>query len=98
MSIDNAMDRLRAANPAPDTRLLRAELDDRNEKLGFKIREAEINKIPLSLVIGEKEAAAGTVTPRLRKSKKTQFEPMAADDLVSQLVESTSARRMGPLS
>ena len=77
---------------------IRAEVDERSETLGFKIREAEINKVPLSLVIGEKEVAAGTVTPRLRKSKKKTFEPMSLEVLVSQLVESTTERRMGPLS
>ncbi len=77
---------------------IRTEVDDRSETLGFKIREAEINKVPLSLVIGEKEVEAGTVTPRLRKSKKQKFEPMPLDVLVNKLVESTNARRMGPFS
>jgi threonyl-tRNA synthetase len=45
---------------------LRVETDDRNEKLGARIRRAELHKIPAMLVIGEKEAAAGTVSVRLR--------------------------------
>jgi threonyl-tRNA synthetase len=45
---------------------LRVELDDRNEKLGARIRKAEMQKIPAMLVMGEKEAAAGTVSVRLR--------------------------------
>lgn len=77
---------------------IRTEVDERSETLGFKIRESEINKVPLSLVIGEKEVESGAVTPRLRKSKKKQFEAMALDALVEQLVESTQERRMGPLS
>lgn len=77
---------------------IRAEVDERSETLGFKIREAEIAKIPLTLVIGEKEIEAGTVTPRLRKSKKQTAEPIALDALVSQLVASISERQMGPLS
>ncbi|MFT5696593.1 MAG: threonyl-tRNA synthetase [Myxococcota bacterium] len=77
---------------------IRVEVDERSETLGFKIRETEINKMPLSLVIGEKEVEAGTVTPRLRKSKKETFEPMSLETLVAQLVASTSARRIGPLS
>jgi threonyl-tRNA synthetase len=44
----------------------RVELDDRNEKLGFKIREAQMAKIPYMLVVGDKEEAAGTVAPRSR--------------------------------
>ena len=77
---------------------VRADVDERSETLGFKIREAEIAKIPLTLVIGEKEIEAGTVTPRLRKTKKQSTEPIALDALVSQLVASISARQMGPLS
>jgi threonyl-tRNA synthetase len=45
---------------------LRAEADLRNEKLGYKIREAELQKVPIVLVIGDKEVAAGTVAPRRR--------------------------------
>ena len=45
---------------------IRAELDIRNEKLGFKIREAQLQKIPYQLVIGDKETETGQVAPRLR--------------------------------
>ena len=45
---------------------LRVELDDRNEKLGYKIREAQLAKIPYAVVIGEKEVQAQTVAPRRR--------------------------------
>jgi threonyl-tRNA synthetase len=45
---------------------LRVECDDRNEKLGARIRRAELMKSPCMLVVGEKEAEAGTVTVRLR--------------------------------
>ncbi|MBW2417301.1 MAG: threonine--tRNA ligase [Deltaproteobacteria bacterium] len=75
---------------------IRVELDDRSETLGFKIREAELQKVPLSLVIGEKEQADGTVTPRLRKSKKKKFESLGIDELVSQLAKNVAERRIGP--
>ncbi|MEP6994362.1 MAG: His/Gly/Thr/Pro-type tRNA ligase C-terminal domain-containing protein, partial [Acidobacteriota bacterium] len=45
---------------------LRVEVDDRNEKLGARIRKAEMQKSPCMLVIGEKEAASGAVSVRLR--------------------------------
>jgi threonyl-tRNA synthetase len=45
---------------------LRVELDDRQEKIGFKIREAQLQKIPYMLVVGDKEAAEGTVAVRSR--------------------------------
>ncbi|MFZ2950369.1 MAG: threonine--tRNA ligase [Desulfuromonadaceae bacterium] len=45
---------------------IRVECDTRNEKLSFKIREAQLQKIPYMLVIGDKEVEQGTVTPRYR--------------------------------
>jgi threonyl-tRNA synthetase len=45
---------------------LRVELDLRNEKLGFKVREAQLQKIPYMLVVGDREAQAGTVNVRTR--------------------------------
>ncbi len=44
----------------------RAEGDYRNEKLGYKIRESQLQKVPYALVIGDREAAAGQVAPRRR--------------------------------
>ena len=44
----------------------RAELDERNEKLGYKIREAQLEKVPYALVIGDREVKEGTVAPRRR--------------------------------
>ena len=52
-------DRLAAAG-------LRAELDDRQEKIGYKIREAQLQKVPYMLVAGDREAAEGTVSVRSR--------------------------------
>ncbi|MFP3389412.1 threonine--tRNA ligase [Brevibacillus sp. SIMBA_040] len=45
---------------------IRVELDARNEKIGYKIREAQVQKIPYMLVIGEKEMADGTLSVRRR--------------------------------
>ncbi|MGI6265104.1 MAG: threonine--tRNA ligase [Acutalibacteraceae bacterium] len=45
---------------------LRAELDTRNEKIGYKIREAQMQKVPYMLVIGDREAETGTVSVRSR--------------------------------
>lgn len=46
---------------------IRATIDSRNEKVGYKIREAQLQKIPYMLVIGDKEAEAGEVAVRSRK-------------------------------
>jgi threonyl-tRNA synthetase len=48
---------------------VRVEKDLRNEKLNFKIREAQLAKIPYMLIIGDKEKENGTVTVRLRDGK-----------------------------
>jgi threonyl-tRNA synthetase len=45
---------------------LRVELDDRQEKIGYKIREAQLQKVPYMLVVGDREAAEGTVAVRSR--------------------------------
>ena len=46
---------------------IRVEVDKRNEKLQYKIRESELNKIPYMLIVGDKEKEAGTVSLRARK-------------------------------
>ena len=45
---------------------LRAELDERQEKIGYKIREAQLQKVPYMLVVGDRESAEGTVSVRSR--------------------------------
>jgi threonyl-tRNA synthetase len=75
---------------------LRVELDRRSETLGFRIREAEKAKIPLSLVVGEQEEQNGTVAPRLRKSN-VKVEAMAVDAIVPRLAAASADRRMRPL-
>ena len=51
---------------------LRVDLDDRNEKMGYKIRTSQTQKIPYQLVIGDKEVEEGTVTVRRYGSKETK--------------------------
>jgi threonyl-tRNA synthetase len=47
---------------------MRVELDDRQEKIGYKIREAQLQKIPYMLVTGDREAAEGAVSVRSRSA------------------------------
>ena len=54
-------------NEALNAAGLRSEVDTRNEKIGYKIREAQLQKIPYMLVIGDKEVESGTVAVRSRK-------------------------------
>lgn len=63
---------------------MRVELDDRNEKLGYKIREAQVQKIPYMLVVGDREVNAGAISPRRRDGK--QLEMMTPEQFAA-LVE-----------
>jgi threonyl-tRNA synthetase len=60
---------------------VRIQKDFRNEKLGFKIREAQLQKVPYMLIIGDKEVESGTLTPRFRDGKN--LEPMSVEDFTS---------------
>ena len=61
----------------------RVELDERNEKLGYKIREAQLAKIPYALVIGDKEVAAQTIAPRRRGGEN--LAPLSLGDFIQRL-------------
>ena len=60
------MDYARTVHQALRAAKIRAELDDRNEKLGYKIRDAQVRKVPYMLVVGGREAEQGTVSLRPR--------------------------------
>ncbi len=66
---------------------LRVWLDDRNETLGKKIREAEMQKIPYILVIGEKEETAGTVN--IRKRGEKEQKTIKLDEFVKEIAKET---------
>jgi threonyl-tRNA synthetase len=71
---------------------IRVEKDLRNEKIGFKIREAQLQKIPYMLVLGDQEIQAKTVAVRKRKSKETRVMPV--EDFLRELkdlIETKSA-------
>jgi threonyl-tRNA synthetase len=76
---------------------VRAEVDDRSETLGFRIRDAEKQKIPLTLVIGDEEVERGTVSPRLRKSKQA-MDAMSAEVLIEALQNANAERRLTALA
>ncbi len=76
---------------------VRAQVDDRSETLGFRIRDAEKMKLPISLVIGDAEVKEGTVSPRLRKAKQA-MDAMSAEALVERLQVANAERRLTPLA
>ncbi len=74
---------------------LRPELDDRGEKLGAKIRQAHLEKVPYTVIIGAKEAQDRTVTIRLRSGKNV--ENVKLEDFISKLKEENDTRSLANL-
>jgi threonyl-tRNA synthetase len=72
---------------------VRVELDARNEKLNFRIREAELAKTPIMLVVGDQEETNGTVTPRRRHGSKEAAPAIAIDAFVAAVTEEIRLRR-----
>ena len=62
---------------------IRVELDDRAEKVGFKIREAQLEKIPYMLVVGEKEMESGLLSVRSRD--EGELGQMSVEDFLAKL-------------
>jgi threonyl-tRNA synthetase len=81
-------DRLAAAG-------LRVELDERQEKIGYKIREAQLQKVPYMLVVGDREAAEGTVSVRERSGGDKGSRPIEAFIATAQ-TEIASKGRVAP--
>jgi len=69
----------------------RVELDERNEKLGYKIREAQLAKIPYAVVIGDKEVEAQAVAPRRRGGEN--LSPLSVSDFIQRLKSEVAQER-----
>jgi len=78
-------DRLRAAG-------IVAELDQRNETVGKKIREAQLDRVNYQLVVGEREVEAGTVAVRTRGNE--QLGALPVDDLLARCLDEIRERRL----
>jgi threonyl-tRNA synthetase len=75
---------------------VRVELDERNEKLGFKIREAQMQKIPYMLVVGDQEVEAGGVRPRRRDGKSLDvMTPREFAELLERECREATGGRVG---
>ncbi|MCZ6622101.1 MAG: threonine--tRNA ligase [Deltaproteobacteria bacterium] len=72
----------------------RTELDDRNEKLGYKIREAQVAKVPYALIIGDREMRDQTVSPRRRGGEN--LRSMSVKDFTD-ILKLEIARKSGEL-
>jgi threonyl-tRNA synthetase len=69
---------------------IRAELDDRNEKLGYRIRDAQVRKVPYMLVVGEREAQNGTASLRRRTGEDVGAVPV--ERIVAELIAEIGSR------
>ncbi len=69
---------------------IRAEIDSRNEKIGYRIREAQLQKVPYMLVVGEREAAAGAAAVRARKEGDLGVRKM--EEIISRIVDEINRR------
>ena len=71
---------------------MRVEVDDRNEKIGYKIREAQLEKIPYTAIIGDKELEEGTLSVRRRSEgdigsmKLEEFIALAKEEIETRLI------------
>ena len=70
---------------------LRAEVDDRNEKLGARIRDAELKKIPYMAIVGERERAENAVSPR--KHKAGDLGPRSVEKFLAELAEEVEKKQ-----
>jgi threonyl-tRNA synthetase len=70
---------------------IRVKADLRNEKLGLKVREAQLEKIPYMLIVGDMESEKGGMTPRLRNGENLPF--MTADEFIVTIDKDCKQRR-----
>ncbi len=87
---DRAHDYARQLEARLDAAGIRAEGDYRSEKMGYKIREAQLKKIPYMLVVGDKEMEAGTVAVRARKEENGGV--MSPADFIQKVTAEIAAR------
>ncbi len=87
---DRQNDYARQVTQKLDDAGFRAHLDDRNEKVNLKIREAQLQKVPYMLVVGDREAEAGTVSIRHRRNPNAGVKPV--DEFIAALREEVDSK------
>ncbi len=71
---------------------IRAEVDTRSEKIGYKIREAQLEKVPYMFIVGDKEKEEGLVSVRSRKAGDLGAKNL--DQVIAELVEENNSKRI----
>jgi threonyl-tRNA synthetase len=87
---DRQLDYARKVHAQLEEAGFRAQLDDRKEKVNFKIREAQLQKVPYMLVLGEREAEAGTVSVRHRRHADMGVKPVP--EFIAQIREQVDSK------
>jgi threonyl-tRNA synthetase len=75
---------------------LRAAVDDRSERMQLKLRDAQEQKVPVMVVVGDRDAEAGAVSPRLRTGESSQG--VALDEFIADLRGRVDARELWPVA
>ena len=70
---------------------IRVEIDDRNEKIGYKIREARLQKVPYMLIVGDNEVESGTLSVRQR-GENGDLGSMSVEDYIARITEEIDTR------
>ena len=71
---------------------IRVELDDRQEKIGYKIREAQLSKVPYMLILGEKEVEAHSVGVRARA--EGDIGAMKLEEFINKILEEVDSKKI----
>ena len=82
---DRHLDYISEIKAALDAKGIRCELDDRSEKIGYKIREAQLKKIPYMVIAGDKDIENNTVSIRSRKDG--DIGSMSLDEFITKITE-----------
>ncbi|MBQ6991874.1 MAG: threonine--tRNA ligase [Clostridia bacterium] len=80
---DNHLEYAKKVQEKLEEQGIRTELDERSEKIGYKIREAQLQKVPYMLILGDKEVEAGAVGVRARK--EGDIGQMSLEDFVAKI-------------
>lgn len=90
---DRHIEAISKVKEALEQRGIRCELDDRSEKIGYKIREAQLEKVPYMILMGDKDIENGTISVRSRKEgdigsmSVEQFLSMALEEIATKAIK-----------
>jgi len=89
---DRHLDRIYEIKKQLDAAGIRVEVDDRSEKIGFKIRSAQLEKVPYMLIVGDKDIENNTVSVRSRKDGEKGA--MSVESFIMDLVEEIETKAL----